>query len=600
MASIIDGYFTVQLTHGFLVTDIFGVEDGKHTAAQVHLSTKLPTLALEDIGHHVNYVSCSETSIVLGFVTSSAKAAAIEELSAKEKFYIVTSHATCNDDGEREVYLVSGISGSKGQDLDLTLSVSPVRWKDSVQNIKINFGKSNERYHIPRQGNLQKRQTPTAPVASVVVSTPPVASTVEVSFPTPPTATPTETSASKDLAISWIDTPILPPEFPADDVLALAVPLAPPGVTVACKNCTVTGTIDILQASISGNATTSENSEDDDFFVWDAGSFTFETNGFSAHIELEATVEASASLLSYNLSLPSVGLPGFSIPGIGAVGPIFKPAVSFGTQISGGLEFGYGFDLMRIIDSEYQVPDDSSVILDLGDPTNSSVNGLYVPFFPPPNPAPPVRQLTSNRSQGSQITALPFTAGIDNIALTVSASFRPELLLGISVLTGTLGAGIFLDLPTLSATIAQVADVNSRCEPLPDTNPINSTFPPSNTTDIVNGFLDDVYSSLTHIKPAVEFGIGVLAQGEVAMLGGEVAATLFTTGLPLPTACLGFDREAGTLGAVMATSTAAAEEEDGRGTTVGGTSAAEKGFRVGRMEVAGGFLFAVGVCFLGL
>ncbi|KAL8966782.1 MAG: hypothetical protein Q9197_005793, partial [Variospora fuerteventurae] len=526
MASIIDGYFAVQLTHGFLITDIFGVEDDKHTAAQVHLSTKLPTLALEDIGHHVNYVSCSETSIVLGFVTSSAKAAAIEELSAKEKFYIVTSHATCNDDGERKVYLVSGISGSKGQDLDLTLSVSSARWKDSVQSIKINFGKSNERYHIPRQGNLQKRQTSTIPVATVVVSSAPVASTVEVSFPAPPTARPTETSASKDLAISWINTPILPPEFPGDDVLALAVPLAPPGVTVACKNCTVTGTIDILQASISGNATTSENSEDDDFFVWDAGSFTFEANGFSAHIELEATVEASASLLSYNLSLPSVGIPGFSIPGIGAVGPIFKPAVSIGTQISGGLEFGYGFDLMD-----------------------------------------------------SQITALPFTAGIDNIALLVSASFRPELLLGISVLTGTLGAGIFLDLPTVSATIAQVADVNSRCEPLPDNNPLSSTFPPSNTTDIVNGFLDDVYSSLTHIKPAVEFGIGVLAQGEVAMLGGEVAATLFTTGLPLPTACLGFDREAGTLGAVMATSTAAAAEEDGRGTTVGGTSAAEKGFK---------------------
>lgn len=104
MASIIDGYSQSSLLM-VLVTDIFGVEDDKYTAAQVHLSTKLPTLALEDIGHHVNYVSCSETSIELGFVTSSAKAAAIEELSAKEKFYIVTSHATCNDDGEREVYL---------------------------------------------------------------------------------------------------------------------------------------------------------------------------------------------------------------------------------------------------------------------------------------------------------------------------------------------------------------------------------------------------------------------------------------------------------------------------------------------------------------
>ncbi|KAL8957212.1 MAG: hypothetical protein Q9193_005459, partial [Seirophora villosa] len=413
---------------------------------------------------------------MLGFVTSSAKAAAMRELTSEKKFYIVTSHGTCNNDGERDIYLASGVSGSKDQDLHLLLKVSPVRWKDSVQSIKIEFGKSNERYHIPRQKSLQKRQASATPEATVVVSSAAVASSVEVTFPAPPSSTPTETSASQDLGFSWVETPILPPSFPGVDSLTLSVPSAPPGVTVACKNCTVTGTIDIVQASISGNATSSNNTEDDDFFSWDAGSFAFEANGFFAHIELEATVVASASLVSYNLSLPSIGIPGFSIPRIGAVGPIFKPAVVFGTQISTGLEFGYGFDLT--------VPDNSSVILDLGDPTNSSVNG-----FP-----------------DSQITALPFTAGIDNIALTVSASFRPEILLGVSVLKDiTLGAGVFFNLPTISATVSQVADVNAKCEPLPPTNA---------TTSLVDGFREDVYGSLTHLEPAVEFGIGVLAQGE--------------------------------------------------------------------------------------
>ncbi|KAI4093395.1 MAG: hypothetical protein LQ344_002983 [Seirophora lacunosa] len=490
---------------------------------------------------------------MLGFVTSSAKAAAMRELTSEKKFYIITSHGTCNSDGERDIYFVSS---RKDQDLDLLLIVSPVRWKDSVQSIKIEFGKSNERYHIPRQKSLQKRQAPATPEATVVVSSAAVASTVGVTFPAPPSSTPTETSASQDLGFSWVETPILPPSFPGDDSLTLSVPLAPPGVTVACKNCTVTGTIDIVQASISGNATTSDNPEDDDFFSWDAGSFAFEANGFSAHIELEATVVASASLISYNLSLPSIGIPGFSIPRIGAVGPIFKPAVVFGTQISTGLEFGYGFDLT--------VPDNSSVILDLGDLTNSSVNG-----FP-----------------DSQITALPFTAGIDNIALTVSASFRPEILLGVSVLTDvTLGAGVFFDLPTVSATVSQVTDVNARCEPLP----------PTNATSLVDGFREDVYGSLTHLEPAVEFGIGVLAQGEVGVFDGEALLTLFNTSLPLPTACLSFDREAGTLGAVMATTTAA-----GKDATASETSAAEKGFRMGRMKVALALLLGVGVCFVGL
>ncbi|KAL9048689.1 MAG: hypothetical protein Q9206_005900 [Seirophora lacunosa] len=477
----------------------------------------------------------------------------MRELTSEKKFYIVTSHGTCNNDGERDIYFVSG---SKGRDLELLLMVSPVRWKDSVQSIKIEFGKSNERYHTPRQKSLQQRQAPATPEATVVVSSAAVASTVEVSFPAPPSSTPTETSASQDLGFSWVETPILPPSFPGVDSLTLSVPLAPSGVTVACKNCTVTGTIDIVQASISGNATTSDNPEDDDFFSWDAGSFAFEANGFSAHIELEATVVASASLISYNLSLPSIGIPGFSIPGIGAVGPIFKPAVVFGTQVSTGLEFGYGFDLT--------VPDNSSVILDLGDLTNSSVNG-----FP-----------------DSQITALPFTAGIDNIALTVSASFRPEILLGVSVLTDvTLGAGVFFDLPTVSATVSQVTDVNARCEPLP----------PTNATSLVDGFREDVYGSLTHLEPAVEFGIGVLAQGEVGVFDGEAVLTLFNTSLPLPTACLSFDREAGTLGAVMATTTAA-----GKDATASETSAAEKGFRMGRMKVALALLLGVGVCFVGL
>lgn len=87
------------------MTDNLGVKDDERTAAQVHVSTKHPTLALEDINHHVAYVSCSETSIMLGFVTSSAKAAAMRELTSEKKFYIITSHGTCNSDGERDIYL---------------------------------------------------------------------------------------------------------------------------------------------------------------------------------------------------------------------------------------------------------------------------------------------------------------------------------------------------------------------------------------------------------------------------------------------------------------------------------------------------------------
>ena len=80
---------------------------------------------------------------------------------------------------------------------------------------------------------------------------------------------------------------------------------------MSCKDCTVTGTIDILQGSIAGNTT--ESDSDDDGFSWDQGTFTFEVNDFSAHIELEATILPSANLLNYEAPIPAIGLPGFQV-----------------------------------------------------------------------------------------------------------------------------------------------------------------------------------------------------------------------------------------------------------------------------------------------
>ena len=87
-----------------------------------------------------------------------------------------------------------------------------------------------------------------------------------------------------------------------------------PGVSFECKNCTVTGTIDILQGSVSGNATTTGPDDDaDDGFVWDSGSFMFVMNDFSAHMDIGATIEPSLELFAYNVSMPSIALPGFQV-----------------------------------------------------------------------------------------------------------------------------------------------------------------------------------------------------------------------------------------------------------------------------------------------
>lgn len=94
----------------------------------------------------------------------------------------------------------------------------------------------------------------------------------------------------------------------------LMLDCSPNGVSFQCKNCTVTGTIDILQGSVTGNTTSpGTDTGDDDEFIWDSGSFTFETTGFSAHVELGAAIQPSLSLLTYNAPMPSIGLPGFQV-----------------------------------------------------------------------------------------------------------------------------------------------------------------------------------------------------------------------------------------------------------------------------------------------
>jgi hypothetical protein len=190
---------------------------------------------------------------------------------------------------------------------------------------------------------------------------------------------------------------------------------------------------------------------------------------------------------------------------------------------------------------------------------------------------------------------LPFTSGVDNIALTVNAAFRPELLLGVKVLTGTIGAGIFFNLPTVGATIAQVAHVNSKCEPVPA----------NQTSSTVEGIVEDVFGGLTHIEPSVEFNFGVLAEAQVNDFGLENIHTIFNTSFPLPTACLQFNKDEMALGVVTpsvqgkavsaATGMSTGAAVKGRGNPLGSL------FRVvGRSDVMVGLLLTVSAWFVSL
>ncbi|KAL8667460.1 MAG: hypothetical protein Q9202_000676, partial [Teloschistes flavicans] len=196
--------------------------------------------------------------------------------------------------------------------LDLLLSVSRVDWKGSMRTIRIDFGKSSENYVRPGHGTLRERQDTqsTEPVNTTASE----AASRTVSFPVPPSSTPSATTAHRDLSFSYIGTPLLPPSFPGVDSASLNAPFVPQGYSVQCKNCTVTGSIDILQGSVSGNAT-SQNQQND-IFRFNEGNITFEANGFFAHIELGANIQPSTGLLSFEAPMPSIGIPGFQVSGL--------------------------------------------------------------------------------------------------------------------------------------------------------------------------------------------------------------------------------------------------------------------------------------------
>ena len=407
------------------------------------------------------------------------------------------------------------------------LSTVTTSWRKSFHSIDVHFGSQSQNAPLERHDHhLKKRQDDTMTASAAITSS--------VPFPPAPSSSPTSTRiAAASITSAWVGTTILPPSFPGADLLVPDIPL---GLSVKCKNCSIQGSLDLSSGTInmSGSNGTSDSppdatdfldvfdpSIDDIIDFYQDGYVELTVNEFAAHIELDSTVRPSAELITYIAPFPDIGIPGWVIPRIAEVGPVLRPQVVFGVQLATELEFTYGFDLM--------IPNNSTIHLDINDPiSNSTVTGF----------------------QDTKFNAIPFQSQVNSINLTVFAAFNPQLLLTISILDrdAEISAGAFLDLPKLSATIAQVNHVDEKC------NPANKSS--SSSSDKIKEFADD---SLTNVIPKVEFGVGVLvnAQLDVPAFTADIGAetTLASTGYPLPTTCMSYDGKAKTYGAAVAANT---------------------------------------------
>jgi hypothetical protein len=66
---------------------------------------KLPALILEDIETSLNEIQCSDSSLMVEFAEAEVFNAAKESWDSHSEFLIISSHAGCNQDGERSPHL---------------------------------------------------------------------------------------------------------------------------------------------------------------------------------------------------------------------------------------------------------------------------------------------------------------------------------------------------------------------------------------------------------------------------------------------------------------------------------------------------------------
>ncbi|KAF2195535.1 hypothetical protein K469DRAFT_722749 [Zopfia rhizophila CBS 207.26] len=500
-------------------------------ASQVRVESEAPILNLEDIEHHLNDVQCSESAMKLKFVSTVSARDAKHACSHKDGGFIITSHSSCNEEGERSVYKINEINLSD-DGFSLELSVVEAEFKKAFSRFDIDFGYTTEGHLLRHHSNFQKvrRQVQSSSVAASATSSGisatriasgSVSSTITPApVPIPSNTTDDKTSASFNLAFQTLNSTFSTPELLGEVVNVPQIPLK-----VGCKNCTTTGYILLTQGKFEIDITQTDlipdfiNGEDNRniLSVITAGEVTLQANSMTAHIELNAVPTQSGA---FNFPLFELPVVGFAIPKLGKAGVSFAAEIAASYEVTGGVELTYGFDLW--------VPTNSKLTISMTDFSKSNIVGF----------------------DGIQLTTLPFTANLTDIELKLGLGFRPAVPVGFDFLDGGLKAEVevFMDLPKFSATLSTKKDgVDAECNALPgaSNSTTNSTSPTltSNSTYLPASAIPSLISDigpLVLIEASVDLALGVGAEFSIPGPAGELAtaANIFEKSFPLPTACL--------------------------------------------------------------
>jgi len=283
--------------------------------ATTSMNFKLPALALEDIESQLDDIECLNSTIVLKFADERVLTRARKGWDGLSEFIVVSSHPSCNGDGERAPYMYvflivplliqerlevmkASLTGSRVSDIayppdreTVAFSAYRIEWKEAYTFTKVDFGMtsmspssqysiSGLRFHDSLRRRLRRRQAATSST---------------VSYPSAPTSTPNSESSMQNLNYSNTSQSIISiGEF-----------------TIGCKNCTIVGVLDITQGTFTVNSSATNEFDEAIQFIKD-GFFNVAANGISAHIELDTSISLMESQ-TFTQNIVNLALPGFQV-----------------------------------------------------------------------------------------------------------------------------------------------------------------------------------------------------------------------------------------------------------------------------------------------
>jgi len=452
-------------------------------ASQVKVKSQKPIMVLEEIEHFLQDVQCEEGQMKLSFADSPSARDALHSCHGKDGGLVITSHDSCNEAGERAVYRVHEAAFADEEGESLALSVTQASWQEAFDHFDISFGHTTDDHVFRRHADfakIRKRQAPPAEIPAVEI---PADTADDVN------------SVNVDLASELIDTTFEANAFVAGVAAAVGIPDLP--VEFGCNNCSTRGqlaltqgafNIDLAQIDLIPDFLQGGDDGKDLSDVITGGFIELKATGVGARLDLFARPKVSGEFEVTLITLPVVG---FVIPGIGKAGATFEPRIAFDFTISGGFQLNYGLDVA--------LPDNSNIRLDLTSLGDSEVNGFA----------------------GATLTPLPFTVDVADVDILLGLAFRPVIPVGFEF-SNNLKAEVFVsvDLPRLDARLS--TDVAAACD----------------AADAGFAAIGPLALVEANISVTVDAGFSL----DLPILPApfdkiEVDANIFSVGFPLITAC---------------------------------------------------------------